>query len=117
MFNLIVAGDLEFNSMSLLTSKLDTLLSEQSDEIAIISGGARGADTLGEEYAKLKSLHVYRVLPLWDAFGKSAGPKRNTAMAEIAHAVVVFHAGTDRGSQSMIRIATERKLPLRVISY
>jgi len=52
---LIVAGSRTFKDYSLLSRKLDVLLSRkvgQGEEIIIISGGARGADALGERYAR-----------------------------------------------------------------
>ena len=50
-------------------------------------------------------------------YGKSAGYKRNVAMAEAANACVVFWDGKSRGSQHMINICEERDIPVRVIKY
>ena len=47
---IIVAGSRTFNDYKLLTDKLDYFLQNQKD-ITIISGKAKGADSLGEDYA------------------------------------------------------------------
>ncbi len=44
----------------------------------LISGGADGADTLGERYAKENNIETKIYLPDWEKHGKGAGLKRNT---------------------------------------
>jgi predicted Rossmann fold nucleotide-binding protein DprA/Smf involved in DNA uptake len=46
----IIAGSRDFNDYELLKKHCDYLLQNQK-EVEIISGGARGADKLGERYA------------------------------------------------------------------
>ena len=61
-FYLLVAGSRGFNNYPLLKEKLDYLLQNQSGkEIHIVSGGAKGADTLAEWYAKERGyqMHVF----------------------------------------------------------
>ena len=86
---IIVAGSREFKDYEMLKNKLDTLLINQK-EIQIVSGGCRGADELGERYAKEKgySLKVFKAD--WNKYGKKAGPLRNRQMAEYADGLVAF---------------------------
>ena len=49
----IIAGSRDFADYGLLKAYCDLLLSKQND-VEIVSGGAKGADTLGERYAKEK---------------------------------------------------------------
>ena len=51
MKTVIIAGSRNFNNYELLRSELDKLFNEP---FIIVSGGAKGADTLGELYAKEK---------------------------------------------------------------
>lgn len=116
----IVAGGRKYDNYPLLCAKLDALLAQLEGEVVIVSGGAGGADALGERYARERSLFVMRMPVstwLWDSRGRGAGPARNMLMAEIATHVVVFWDGQSRGSKHMIDIATELGLPLRVILY
>jgi len=115
-FKVIVAGSREFVDYNLLEYKLDKLLINKSD-VCIISGGARGADTLGDRYSKEHDMHLLIFKAGWDRYGKSAGYKRNTLMAKQADACVVFWDGKSKGSKHMIDIAKEFKIPVRVVEY
>lgn len=79
----------------------------------VVCGCAKGADTEGENWAKKHSIPVKQFPANWDRYGKSAGFKRNTQMAEYAEAVVLFAGGP--GTKHMFNIATEKSL--KVIDY
>jgi len=116
---LIVAGSRTFKDYSLLSRKLDALLSRwvgQGKEIIIISGGAKGADALGQAYARKRGFNCTVVPAEWNKYGRSAGYRRNEVMAAMADAVVAFWDGSSPGTSHMIRLARERRLPLRIIS-
>lgn len=113
----IVAGSRDFNNIDLLISKLDILLQNIKSEIQIISGGAKGADTYGETYATLRGHSIKTFLPDWDNHGKSAGYRRNEAMAEHSDLCVVFWDGKSRGTQHIINTAKKSNIPLRIVRY
>lgn len=46
----------------------------------IVSGGARGADTLAERWSKKNNISIKIFKANWDMYGKSAGFIRNTEM-------------------------------------
>lgn len=52
MFQIIIAGGRDFNDYPLLERTVDQFLADVHDEITIFCGTARGADSLGERYAK-----------------------------------------------------------------
>ena len=52
MFRVIVAGGRDFGDYQLLRKTLDNLLCNITEEIVVVCGQAKGADTLGEQYAK-----------------------------------------------------------------
>ena len=54
------------------------------DRIRIISGTARGADKLGEQYAKIAHYELSKFPADWDGLGKRAGYIRNAEMAKFA---------------------------------
>ena len=90
---------------------------ETLDEIAakhgidlIVHGGARGADTLADMWAKDRGVPPVRWDALWDAEGLSAGPQRNGRMFEFMRPtrVVAFPGG--RGTNNMIaRVVRAKK--------
>lgn len=119
-FKIIVAGGRSFNNYDLLEQKLDYYLSSKINEgydIVIISGTAKGADSLGEKYAINKGYEIERFPANWDKYGKSAGYRRNVDMANAADACIVFWDGTSPGSKHMIDIANTKRLALRVVNY
>lgn len=120
MFKVIIAGYREFDNYDMLKEKCDKILSRkvnEGEEIVIVSGTARGADTLGEKYAEERGYKIERYPANWDKYGKRAGYLRNKKMAEVSNACIVFLSSKaeNKGSKMMISIATEEKLLIRVI--
>lgn len=118
-FRVIVAGGRDFNDYTLLREKLDFYLRKLSSthEIVIICGKARGADSLGEQYAIEHGYSVDAYPADWVKHGKSAGYIRNTIMAENADALVAFWDGQSRGTKHMIETAHKKNLKVRVVNY
>lgn len=115
MFKVIVAGSRDFRDYGLLERAMDHLLSNKTtEEIEIVSGTARGADEMGERFAKEKGYALKQFPADWDTFGKSAGYRRNSQMADYADACVVFWDGKSRGTKHMIDLAEKTGLLLRV---
>ena len=123
MYKIIIAGSRTFDDYEGLVDCLDEQileLTEQNDvidDIEIVSGGAKGADKLGERYAKEKgySLKVFKAD--WNKFGKSAGYRRNEQMAEYADACICFWDGESKGTKHMIDLAEEHDLALIVNEF
>jgi len=95
------------------------------DITEVISGAAPGADAGGEKWARLRDIPVKRFPADWKTHGRSAGPKRNAAMAHYCrhgdaefickyhhddpqHAVILFPGGM--GTANMKRNAAEQHL-------
>lgn len=105
----IIAGSRGFNDYELLKKVCDEHL-VGIDEFVIISGTARGADKLGEDYAIERGQSILRFPADWDKYGKSAGYKRNEEMAQVADMLIAFWDGESRGTKHMIDLATKYKL-------
>jgi len=78
----------------------------------IISGGARGADSLAERWAKdnqIVGLTVY--IAQWNTFGKSAGMKRNYQIVDNADTVIAFLHPNSKGTWHTIKLATAKQKP------
>lgn len=116
-FKVIVAGSRTFDNYPMLQDKLDSILSARKDEVEIISGGAKGADALGERYAKEKGLRLTVMRADWEKHGKKAGLLRNHDMAVYGDALVAFWDGKSRGTANMIELAKAGGLKTRVIKF
>lgn len=116
MFRLIVAGSRDFDDYELLSERLSFfLLKKNFREIEIVSGGAKGADALGERFAEEHGIPLKVFKAEWDIHGRSAGPIRNVAMAKYADALVAFWDGQSKGTAHMIKMARKRGLLVRVV--
>ena len=82
-------------------------------KIAIVSGGAKGADTLAEKFALENHLEMIVFKPDWKKFGKRAGFLRNTIIIENATIVFAFWDGKSNGTKDSIDKA--EKLNKKVI--
>lgn len=118
-FKVIIAGTRDFADYELLKKKCDVILQRRRDDsnIIVVSGTARGADRLGERYARERGYQIERYPADWDRDGNSAGPIRNAKMADNAHALIAFWDSRSRGTLNMIENARSKGLAVRVINY
>ncbi len=80
----------------------------------VVSGTARGVDTLGELWAEAASVPVVRFPADWNQYGRGAGYRRNAQMAEYADALVAVWDGQSRGTNHMIEQMESRRKPVFV---
>lgn len=125
----IIAGSRDFDDFpKLMNSCIDILfkITEQNDDlekIRIVSGTARGADQLGEQYAKIIGYEVSRFPADWDGLGKRAGYVRNAEMAKFAVAdgncgvLIAFWDGKSRGTKHMIDLAEKNGLEVHIVRF
>ncbi len=112
----IIAGCRDYNNYEEAKVYIDFCLSNirKENNIIIVSGGASGADALGERYAKENGLEIERHPADWRTYGKSAGPRRNKQMAEISDYVICFWNGKSKGTRSMIGYAKKYNKPIKI---
>lgn len=80
----------------------------------VISGTARGVDSLGERYALENNIELMLFPADWDRYGKAAGHIRNKQMAEVADALIVIILDDSRGSTDMLETARKKNLQIFV---
>lgn len=128
----IIAGGRDFNDFKLLESNINKIFKQLSDEklisiyvnesnIEIICGKARGADTLGEQFAKEYKLSIKYFPADWNTYGKSAGYRRNAEMANYAKedngVLIAFWDGKSKGTKHMIDLAKSNNIRVFIINY
>lgn len=113
---LVVAGGRNFADKARVFRLLNKIHAEHPD-LEIVSGLAKGADTLGKKWAKANGIKCYEFPAKWTTYGKRAGYLRNREMAEFASAVLVFWDGVSKGTQHMINLGHEYNLPVAVALY
>lgn len=115
-FNVIIAGGRDFQNYNLLCEKCDFYFS-RIKPTAIISGLAKGADSLGRQYGLNRGIQVLEFPADWNKYGKSAGMRRNQEMLKIADGLIAFWDGKSRGTENMINIAKNKGIPIRIVHY
>lgn len=114
---IIIAGGRDFKDYFLLEKECDRIIGNYPDMITIVSGAARGADSLGEQYALFNNYFIERYPADWDRYGKAAGYRRNEQMAQNADVLIAFWDGQSKGTKHMIDLAKTYELKVFVIRY
>jgi len=94
---------------------VEKAIKESGFEITeIVSGGARGPDQIGEQYATRNSITLKQFIPDWRQFGRQAGYLRNEKMANYGEALIAVWDGESKGTKHMIDLATKKGLKVFV---
>ena len=121
-FYLLVVGSRTFDNYTEAEQVMNSILSPYRDNgqrIFIISGGAKGADAIAENYAKAHGLYSIVMKADWNKYGKAAGYYRNRAMHEfiVQHSerlCLAFWDGVSKGTQHSFKLAEEYGNPIRI---
>ncbi len=113
---IVIAGCRNFENYELAKKYIDFCISSIKNKYQLIflSGGCRGADKLGEQYAKENNYEIEIYPADWKKYGRSAGPKRNKQMAENCDYVICFWDGKSKGTKSMINYAKMFNKPIKI---
>lgn len=105
----IIAGSRSIDEMPILWRAM-AACRWGSEITSVLSGGARGADRLGERWGVAAGLLVKCFPALWDKLGPGAGYVRNIEMAENADALIALWDGQSGGTRHMIGEALKKGL-------
>lgn len=115
MLFLAIVGSRSFSDYTLLESILNPIVQDEV-EVTIVSGGARGADSLAAMYARKHELPLIEFIPDWSA-GKHAGFARNGKIVNRADKILIFWDGASKGSEHTLKLALKMGKPTRVIYF
>lgn len=95
-----IIGSRGFNDYALLEKVLDQLTIT-----LILSGGAKGADLLAENYASSHNIETLIFKPDYKLYNRSAPLKRNFKIIDACDYVIAFWDGQSRGTKHAIDYA------------
>ena len=82
----------------------------------IISGGAKGIDTLAEKYADEHKISKLILLPQYSRYGKAAPIKRNQTMVDIADIIIIVWDGQSHGTKHTRQYAESKNKKVVLIT-
>ena len=108
-----IVGSREFKNYELFSDVMKQYLSDIS---WVVSGGAPGADSLAEKWAKenKKMLTIYPAD--WFNLGKRAGYVRNTDIVKNSDMIVAFWDGKSKGTKHTIGLAQKMGKECKIIN-
>ena len=114
-----IVGSRTFENYELLAEVMSDYLNRDNelDCELVVSGGANGADKLGERWAKENGIPTLIFKPDWNKYGKRAGFIRNEDIIKNSDFVVVFWDGVSKGSKSSIDLSIKHDIPVRIVNF
>lgn len=109
----IIAGSRGFDDYE----ELKQIMEAFRDTTEVVSGCAKGADTLGERWAAENNIPVKQFPADWKQYGKRAGYLRNRQMGEYADMLIAFWDGESKGTEHMINIMRELDKFITIVKY
>ena len=113
---LAVVGSRTFNDYTLLKSYLDRIHAVEPIS-CIVSGGAFGADKLGEKWAKENNIQTEIYLPNWKLYGKRAGFLRNETIITNCQKCIACWDGVSKGTKHSIDLCEKQKKKCKIIYF
>jgi len=116
--NIAIVGGRDFSDYTLLKESLSAYISIYSGiPDNIVSGGAKGADTLAAQFAAEMDIPLLVFKPDYQKYGRGATLVRNTQIIENADVVFAFWDGQSKGTKDSITKAKKLQKELHIISY
>jgi hypothetical protein len=115
-----IVGSRDFRHMDFASDIIHSMLimcipeAPTENEICLVSGGARGIDSLAESIADKLKIEKQIFIPDWDKYGKKAGFLRNSLIVKEANYLVAFWDGKSKGTKHSIDLAIAKKIPVNI---
>ena len=113
-----IVGGRDFNDYQSLKKKLSKFIEDNRISLnSIVSGGAKGADTLAEKFATEMDVEMIVFKPDFEKFGRGAALARNTQIIQKSDVVFAFWDGKSKGTHDSIKKAEKLNKRLLIFNY
>jgi len=111
-----IVGSREFKAVDFAVDIIYDFLvpHEHEEHFLVVSGGAKGIDTLGENCAKKLGIEILIIKPNWEKYGKKAGFLRNIEIIKNADFILAFWDGKSKGTKHSIDLAIKAGKPVNI---
>lgn len=106
-----IVGSRDYRHTYRIMAYIDTL----PLDTVIVSGGARGVDSIAERHAQRRGLKTLIFPAKWSVYGKQAGHIRNKLIIDNADKVVAFWDGASPGTKNTIAQARFKHMPVEIV--
>ena len=107
-----IIGSRGFTNKQLLDKTLEPLKNKIT---LVVSGGAKGADKLGEQWALDNKIETLIFLPDWDKHGKRARFIRNEDIIKNSEVCLAFWDGESPGTRHSLTLCKKHDVPYKII--
>lgn len=110
MVNILITGSRSITDSSFI---FDKLREEVKEGDVLIHGGAKGVDSIAQEFCNNNNFCSVIIRPVDPSIG-AYYLHRNAEMIGMADRVIAFHDGASRGTDFTVRYAKARRLDVKV---
>lgn len=110
---LAIIGSRTFNDYNLLVSTLEQYKSKIT---LVVSGAAKGADSLGEKWAIKNNIKTLIFPADWEKYGKRAGFIRNEDIIKNCDCVIAFWDRISKGTAHSLSLCEKYNKPYKIIN-
>jgi hypothetical protein len=106
-----IVGSRSIKNEDLVINFIEECHSFDSYNDKIISGGARGVDTIAEKYAKDNNIRTVIFVPNWEKYGNRAGFIRNSDIISKCEKCIIIWDGSSELTKNDIELCEEMRKP------
>ena len=104
-YTLGIVGARTFTDYSRMERFIREVINEHGLPSQVVSGGARGADSLANTWAMSRGIPMITHLPNWNLYGKRAAFIRNSKIIDDADILIAFPSISGKGTQMTMKLA------------
>jgi hypothetical protein len=115
-YRVLVSGSLSFDDYELLRTTLNRLLVGR-ENVVIVTGSAKGAESLAERYAQERGLGLKQILANWETYGRGAKVIRAAQFIDAADSAAFFWDGKSKTIADLIERAETKGIPVEIVRF
>lgn len=115
--NIIISGNRSYRNYRHVIDTLDEILPDihNGRQIKVLTGHNSGVDAIIREFTNTRNIKSSVYTPLWDAYGRNAGPIRNRAMVKKADTAILFGSLDDPDIKYLFDECVKEDVPVQII--